>query len=774
MPTKAVLVPYPVDRAYDYDAPEDMGIEDGDYVLVPLGPRSVPGVVWGEGGADKVAASKIKSILTKFDLPPMPEEMRKFLEWAAHYTMSDLGAFLKLSLSVPAALEPVAKVRMFRALFPISPSPNPLPAGERAFNDPNEAPSPLRGEGRGEGGKISPAAKRVLDIAADGLARKASELAREAGCGAGVIKTLADKHLLEEVFIEEPPPGRNPDLNLKGATLSTAQKKMADILCAAFSPPCPPVNGGDKDSPVNGRDKGGERTAPKPILLDGVTGSGKTEVYFEAVAAALKDNKQVLILLPEIALSNAFLSRFQDRFGCAPALWHSSLSDSMRKITWRGVASGQSRVVIGARSALFLPYKELGLIIVDEEHDPAYKQEEGVIYHARDMAVARAHMGKFPVVLVSATPSLETMQNVWMGKYGHLHLPDRHGGAGLPDVHIIDMTKDKPEKNQFIAPSLAMAMTETIGGGGQVLLFLNRRGYAPLTLCRTCGFRFECPRCSAWLIAHKKTNHLHCHHCGYQTRMPETCPTCGDADSLVACGPGVERIMEEVKERFPEARTVILSSDTADTHEKLAALLDDIREHRIDIIIGTQIIAKGHHFPKLTCVGIIDADLGLAGGDLRAGERTFQLLHQVAGRAGREAEKGHVYLQTYHREARVMLALASHNRDDFLEVEASQREAAKMPPYSRLAGIIVSGRDEEQVLEVSKLLGQSAPYGPGVQTLGPADAPLYRLRGKFRRRLLVRADKTLDMQKAISHWLSGVKIPSAVRVQVDIDPQSFF
>ena len=720
MSTKAVLVPYPVDRAYDYDVPAGMTVEDGDYVIAPLGGRNVPGVIWG-GGGNIAAGKKLKPLFSRYDMPPMPQAQRKFLDWAAHYTMSPPGAFLKLALSVPGALEPPKMVKAYRLK-----------------------------KWDGEHG-LSPAAKRVMEIAADGLARRASEFAREAGCGSGVVKTLAEKGLLEEVLQSDPAPCRRPDFEKTGATLTPAQGKAAKNLVAAV---------------------GGDFSA---TLLDGVTGSGKTEVYFEAVAEALRQGKQALILLPEIALSNAFLGRFRDRFGCAPALWHSSLSDHMRKITWRGVASGESRVVVGARSALFLPYKELGLIIVDEEHDPAYKQEEGVIYNARDMAVIRAHMGKFPVVLVSATPSLETMQNVWLDKYQHLGLPDRHGGAGMPDIHLIDLTKDKPERQHFLSPTLKQVMKKTIEEEqGQVLLFLNRRGYAPLTLCRACGHRFECPRCTAWLIEHKKTNKLHCHHCGYDTRVPPACPKCGEADSLTACGPGVERIFEEVKEAFPEARTAILSSDTATTHDQLRKILDDIREHRIDIIIGTQIIAKGHHFPKLTCVGVVDADLGLTGGDLRASERTFQLLHQVAGRAGRESEKGHVYLQTFTPGARVMQALAQGSRDEFLEVEAAQREAARMPPFTRLAGIIVSGRDEGQVVQVSKELGMSAPHGQGLQTLGPADAPMYRLRGKFRRRLLVRAEKTIDIQKAVAHWIDSLKIPSAVRVQVDIDPQSFF
>jgi primosomal protein N' (replication factor Y) len=509
--------------------------------------------------------------------------------------------------------------------------------------------------------------------------------------------------------------------------------------------------------------------------LDGVTGAGKTEVYFEAVAQALKQQKQVLILLPEIALSNAFLDRFKSRFGCAPALWHSSLSPAKRKTTWRGVAEGQSRVVIGARSALFLPYQDLGLIIVDEEHDPAYKQEEGVIYHARDMAVVRANLGQFPIVMVSATPSLETMQNAWKGRYQHLSLPSRHGGAALPDIHLIDLKVDKPESRQFfIAPTLHEAMKDRLAKGEQTLLFLNRRGYAPLTLCRTCGHRFQCPRCTAWLIEHRRTKKLHCHHCDHYMPMPSKCPECGEADSLAACGPGVERILEEVKEAYPEARVLVLSSDTATTHDELRSLLDQIQGDKVDIIIGTQIIAKGHHFPNLTCVGVIDADLGLTGGDLRATERVYQLLHQVAGRAGREEKQGVVYLQTFTPEARLMQALASDNRDEFLEVELQEREVANMPPFSRLAGIIVSGRDETQVKEVAKALGRASPQGEKIHTLGPAEAPMYRLRGKFRQRLLVRAEKSVDIQKSISHWIKSLKIPSTVRVQIDIDPQSFY
>jgi primosomal protein N' (replication factor Y) len=741
----SVLVPYPVDKAYSYALPQGLGAAPGDYVAVPLGNREVPGVVW-DAAPDSVPLKKVKTVLTKYSLPPMPVVHRRFLDWVAHYNMAPLGFVLKMSLPVFGALEEPKAGKGYT-----------LSGIAREFLDIAIPLLPPAGGGDGRGNKhqkflqnISPQRRRILDILSDGFPRRASEIAEQAGCTPAVVKGLLKYNLIQEVDIHSAAPCRKPDIARPGASLSGAQGTAARTLCAHVS--------------------SGEF---KASLLDGVTGAGKTEVYFEGVAAALKNGKQVLILLPEIALSNAFLERFKSRFGCAPALWHSALAAGLRKNTWRGVATGETKVIVGARSALFLPFRDLGLIIVDEEHDPAYKQEDGVIYNARDMAIVRAHLGKIPVALVSATPSLETMANVWAGRYEHLHLPDRHGVARLPDMHIIDMKKDKPARQHFIAPSLHAAIEKNLSAGEQSLLFLNRRGYAPLTICRTCGHRISCPRCTAWLVEHKKSNRLHCHHCGFSQSFPKTCIACGDSDSLAACGPGVERILEEVKMYFPQARTVVLASDTAGTQEDLRALLNDIRDHQYDIIIGTQIIAKGHHFPRLTLVGVIDADLGLAGGDLRAAERTFQLLHQVAGRAGREELPGHVYLQTFLPGNKVMMALAAHDRDAFLEIEAAERQAALMPPFSRLAGIIVSGKDEKLVMDTAALLGKCAPQGEGILALGPAEAPFYRLRGSYRRRLLVRADKKLDLQKAIENWLAQVKIPSTVRVYIDIDPQSF-
>ncbi len=862
----SVLVPYPVDKAYTYGLPEGMEAQAGDYVVVPLGGREVPGVVWDDV-PDEVKPGKLKAAVHKYEFPPMPQIERKFIDWISQYTMTPRGAVLKMALSVPGALEPPKVVqgyiisdlakemispspfggegwgeggkqspemidrarqlrrnhtdaekalwyelrdRRFRNLkfkrqFPVAPYIVDfvclgnkliveLDGGQhseqqeydrqrtnfletcgykviRFWNDEvlKNMPGVLESLAHqidsfpltptlspvGRGGSkllqnLNPQRRRVLDAVADGMPRRASEIAEAAGCTPSVIKTMAGQGLLTPVDIFSSAPCRHPDIERGRAVLSPTQQSAVETLCKFV-------------------DDGQFHAA----LLDGVTGAGKTEVYFEAVAGTLKAGKQVLLLLPEIALSNAFLERFKARFGCAPALWHSSLGPAQRRNTWRGVAEGQTKVIVGARSALFLPYQDLGLIIVDEEHDPAYKQDEGVIYNARDMAIVRAHLGKIPIVLVSATPSLETMANVWAGKYTHIHLPDRHAGAQLPDVHVIDMKVDKPERQKFISPVLMKAVVDTVAAGEQALLFLNRRGYAPLTLCRTCGHRMECPRCTAWLVEHKNSGKLQCHHCGYAVREPKECPACNDTDSFAACGPGVERILEEVKESFPQARTIVLASDTATTHDELKAILDKIRNNEVDIVIGTQIIAKGHHFPNLTCVGVVDADLGLQGGDLRAAERTFQLLHQVAGRAGREEKPGHVWLQTFLPKNKVMVALSQHDRDRFLDVEMREREAAHMPPVSRLAGIIVSGKHESQVDEVARELGKCAPQAENINTLGPAPAPFYRLRGNFRRRLLVRADKNVNIQKAIDEWLALVKTPSTVRIQVDIDPQSF-
>jgi primosomal protein N' (replication factor Y) len=716
----SVLLPLPLGTAYDYRQPADMELTPGDFVSVPLGRRQAVGVVWGDGDPAGVDESRLRDVSAKLDCPPLPDETRRLVEWVSRYTLSPAGAVLRMAMSIPEALEPA-----------------PPRVGYAVANQLPEI-------------RITAARKRVLETLAGGPARGATEIAREAGVSTGVVTGLADAGALLRVALPaDSDPGPRPDPDHPGPELSGEQKNAADRLAESI---------GDGFSVT---------------LLDGVTGAGKTEVYFEAVAAALRAGRQVLVLVPEIALTGQWLSRFVRRFGAEPEVWHSDLPRGRRRNCWRRIAQGRAQVVVGARSALFLPFPDLGLIVVDEEHDASYKQEDGVIYHARDMAVVRARLGEIQTILVSATPSLETVANVEAGRYGQLHLPSRHGGAELPSVELVDMRRDPPPRQRWLAPPLVQALKETLEAGEQSLLFLNRRGYAPLTLCRACGHRLQCPNCTAWLVEHRLSGRLQCHHCGFSTSLPKECPECGAEDRMVACGPGVERLAEEIAALFPDARLSLMTSDTVRGPGAAAAFIEAIANHEIDIILGTQIVAKGHHFPMLTLVGVVDADLGLMGGDLRASERTFQILHQVAGRAGREDRPGRVMLQTYHPDHPVMRALADGARDRFLEEEAAMRREGGWPPFGRLAALIISGRDEAEVDVAANALGRAGPSGPEVRVLGPAPAPLAMLRGRHRRRLLLKASRSVDMQKTLRQWLGRVRWPNGVRVQIDVDPYSF-
>jgi primosomal protein N' (replication factor Y) len=714
-----VLLPLPLPGVFDYRVPPDLEIEPGAFVSVPFGRREAIGVVWSEGCSGEVPDSRLKEVCDRLDVSALPESTRRFVDWVARYTMAPPGSVLRMAMSVTDALFPAKP----RAAYRIAGTPPDL--------------------------RLTPARKRVLALAADGFPRPAIELAREAGVGTGVVTGLARAGALELVAMPEPRPSK-PDPSAPAVALSAEQRAAADGLVRSVA-------------------EGGFSVT----VLDGVTGAGKTEVYFEAIAEALRQGRQVLVLLPEIALTAHWLERFADRFQAAPERWHSELTQTQRRRTWRAVADGTASVVVGARSALFLPYRNLGLIIVDEEHDSSYKQEDGIAYHARDMAVVRGQIEGMPVVLVSATPSLETVVNVEEGRYRLIHLPSRHGAAGLPSVSVVDLRRDAPSRQCWLSPTLRTALTETLAAGEQTLLFLNRRGYAPLTLCRSCGHRMECPNCTAWLVEHRLARRLECHHCGYAAAYPEQCEECGAEDSLVACGPGVERLAEEVHSLFPAARMASLTSDTVRGPAAVDELFSRMRRNEIDILIGTQIVAKGHHFPMLTLVGVIDADLGLTGGDLRAAERTYQLLHQVAGRAGRDAKPGRVLLQTYNPDHPVMTALAEGARDRFVEEEAAQRRAGGWPPFGRLAALIVSGSDEAAVDTVAHRLGRSAPRFPQIRVLGPAPAPLARLRGRHRRRFLIKAPRGVSLQRLLSEWLAKVRPPSSVRLQIDIDPYSF-
>ncbi len=723
-----VLLPLPLPAALDYLARGgEAAPEPGRFVRVSLGSRPVIGVVW-EGEGDDIAEERLRPIAEVLPTPPLPTELRCFIDRVAGYTLAPPGMVLRMTMSVEAALLPPTPRRVCVI----------TDAGRGALA---ETPAV----------KLTPSRRRVLELLRDMPAETAAETARRAGVGAAVVRGLVAMGLVAEHRATPVLPGvEMPDWRSPGPLLSPAQTRAAGRL-------------------VEHVETGGFQVT----VLDGVTGSGKTETYFAAIAAALAKGQQVLVLLPEIALSAQWLERFRRRFAAAPAEWHSDVGQPQRRDTWRAIAAGRAKVVVGARSALFLPLPELGLIVVDEEHDPSFKQEDGVCYQARDMAVLRASLAQIPIVLVSATPSLETVVNVSRGRYERVHLPERHAAATLPAVMLIDMRRERLPAARFLSAPLVAALEATLADGEQALLFLNRRGYAPLTLCRACGHRFQCPSCTAWLVEHRFTARLQCHHCGYATRLPKFCPECLAAGTLVPCGPGVERLSEEVAERFPEARVALMVSDLLPGPRAAAELADAMTAHRYDVLIGTQIVAKGHHFPMLTLVGVVDADLGLGGGDLRAAERTYQLLHQVGGRAGRAERPGRVLLQTYMPEQPVMRALAANDRDRFLEAEAAQRREAHLPPFARLAALIVSSPDADAADFAARALSRAAPHMPGVTVLGPAPAPLAVLRGRHRRRLLVQAERSVNLQAVLREWLAKVRIAGSTRLQVDIDPYSF-
>ena len=716
-----ILLPLPLTGPYDYKLPRGINASRGMLVAAPIGPRESLGVVWGapEGS---VGDNRLKTAEPLEGQPHLPAALCDFIDWVASYTLNPPGAILAMALRSRGAFEPEAR--------------------RIAYVKGNTVPT-----------RLSDARKRVLAVAEDGLARSVPGLAEDANVSTAVVRGLIKAGALKPTELPEFAAFRAPDPDFATPDLNPDQSHAARILRGAV-----------KDKTFSAH------------LLDGVTGSGKTEVYFEAVAEALRQQKQTLILLPEIALTVQFLERFAARFGIRPAEWHSDLSQKERRRVYRAVMRGEAQVVVGARSSLFLPFASLGLVIVDEEHEQAFKQQDGAIYHARDMAVVRARTENCPVVLASATPSLESFVNATSGRYSHLKLASRHGVAVLPEVRIVDVRREKSDDDnaKWLSAPLRQALEQTLGAGEQALLFLNRRGYAPLTLCQACGHKFTCPDCSSWLVEHRYKRRLACHQCGYEIDAPAECPECKEKGTLIACGPGVERVAEEFAHFFPNARYAIASSDTLHGPAETQGPIRAFAKREIDVLIGTQIIAKGHHFPQLTLVGVIDADLGGADGDIRARERTFQLLHQVSGRAGRAEKPGLVLLQTRNPNDAVMRALADSDRDGFYEQERIYRERAAAPPFGRLAAIVVSGHDGEQVREIARQLGKAAPPAKDIKVWGPTPAFYALLRGQTRERLLVQAGKGVDMQAYLRAWLAKVKIPASVRAAVDVDPISFF
>ncbi|WP_439154577.1 primosomal protein N' [Yoonia sp.] len=717
-----VLTTQPLDRLLDYKAPEG-GCHLGAFVEVPLGPRKVLGVVWGPGKGDYDRA-KIRSVMRVLDVAPMRDEMREFLTRAADYTLTPMPAMLRLATRAPGLGDPQSMRKIYRL----------------GDCDPD---------------RMTAAREKVLGVLRDygGLAFTKRELAEMADVGPSVVDGLAKKGAVreEEAPRDTPYPHLDPDYG--GKDLSADQAAGAGALRAAVR------------SDTYGT-----------TLLKGVTGSGKTEVYLEAVAECLRMGRQALVLLPEIALSGEFIDRVEARFGMKPAEWHSGVTMTERRRCWRMVGQGDAQLVVGARSALFLPYQNLGLIVVDEEHDTSYKQEDGVLYNARDMAVLRAAINGAQVVLASATPSLESWANVEAGKYKRLELRSRFGAAVMPSMAAIDMRAEDLPGGKWVSLTLQRAIADRMDKGEQSLIFLNRRGYAPITLCRACGHQIGCDHCDARMVEHRFLKRLMCHQCGETKPMPTKCPHCEAEDRLSAVGPGVERMGEEVTALFPDARIAVLSSDLYGSARAMKAHIAEIAEGGTDIIIGTQLVAKGHNFPLLTLVGVIDADLGLQGSDLRAAERTFQLMRQVAGRAGRAETPGEALLQTYQPEHAVIRAILAGDEENFWAAEAAERKAAGVPPYGRMAGIILSSPNVQEVFDLgAEMARMDAPLRRiGAQVFGPAPAPIARVRGRHRVRLLVKADKAAPLQSALAQWTAQFRLPANLRLAIDIDPQSFY
>ena len=721
MPIARILFPLPLPEPFDYSVPTGMMVELGSYVRAPLGKIIRTGVVWDTAPDDDGDGRELKPVDGVYPTPPMTEAMRKFVDFAARYTVASPGAVLAMTLRSRGGLQP---------------SPT-----ETLYQLTTQRPA-----------KLTPAREKLIAAAEDLSPATGGALTNAAGVSAGVIKGLVEAGTFEKTLVDIDAPYPAPDLSLTGKPLTDEQARAADALVNAV-----------------------KTNTFAPFLLDGVTGSGKTEVYFEAIAAALasSDTSQVLIMLPEIALTQAILSRFEERFGVTPAPWHSGLSDKQRRRTWRETAHGRARIVIGARSALFLPFQELSLIIVDEEHDSSYKQEDGVRYHARDLGVMRAKLEGAGIILASATPSLESNVNAEDGRYARLNLSARPGVARLPDIDLIDMRIHPPERGQWLSPILRTALANTLQRGEQSLLFMNRRGYAPLVICKSCGEKLKSPGTESWLTEHRYTGQLVCHVTGYTIAKPKRCPHCGAEDSLIGVGPGVERVMEEARLLLPEARIEIFSSDTAAGGEETRNLIARMAAGEIDILVGTQIVAKGHNFPGLTLVGVVDADAGMKGGDLRAGERTYQLLSQVAGRAGRADKPGRALIQTWQPDDPAMQALKNGDRDGFLKIERDMRAALAMPPFGRLASLLLSAPSADGVNAFAAQVAAAAPHGEHVDVFGPASPPLSVIRGRHRRRFLVQAPKTIDLSAYLAAWRSNIKVPSAARIAVDIDPYNF-
>ncbi len=715
-PNAQILFPVNVPAPFDYGVPAGMSVRAGDFVFAPIGKQIKLGVVMSTGQAE--GERELKDIVQVKATKPLPQIMLDFITWTARYNGAALGNVLRMVVKSYKALDPSAIVTLYE------------PSGDLPR-------------------QMTPARRAVLEKGGP-FPERANVIAQRAQVSAGVVKGLAKMGGLRAISGPVDAPFEAPNPELDGMALTASQNVAAQDLIMQVKAQTFNVS-----------------------LLDGVTGSGKTEVYFEAAAQAFRQGQQVLILVPEIALTQAGLARFEARFGVKPAAWHSAMGEAPRRRVWREVAQGRAKLVVGARSALYLPFPDLGLIVVDEEHDTSYKQEEGVIYNARDMAVVRGKIGHHAVILASATPSLESLHNARSGKFAHIILPERPGAVTLPEIDLIDLKDNPPEKGHYLSAPLIDAIRKVNSRGEQAMLYLNRRGYAPLIICRNCGEKLKSPDTDSWLVQHKATGRAMCHLTGFSMRMPKACPACKADDSLTSVGPGVERVAEEAQEHFPQARVEIFSSDTAGNPLAIQERMARMESGQIDILVGTQMVVKGHNFPNLTFVGVVDGDLGLAGGDPRAGERTYQTLAQVAGRAGRADKPGRALIQTHQPEHEALQALAAGDREMFIGVELAMRDMLGLPPFGKLAAVIISGPEYGKVAQLAKTFVNLAPRADGIEILGPSEAPIARLRGRFRQRLFIQAELSVNLSKYMQVWRAKIRPKAKYKVQIDIDPQSF-
>lgn len=721
-----VLIPNVINTGYDYRLTAKA--EVGDFVRVTVMNRQYVGVIIGNGDSN-LDVSKIKPIIEVCNFGHLSHSDIDWIYKMSNWTLMAPGAVLRLILNVPDAFLPPKTEQLYRVNFDSKV-------------------------------KMTDARQSVFDAfqSNDNDAMSVNDIINIAHVGNAVIKGMIKSGALVESMVREK---TNNDFvyeyfDTKNVVLNKEQQSAANILKTAIN-----------------------KNEFSVHLLDGITGSGKTQVYFDAVLNAYNNGKSVLLMMPEIALTAQFMDRFKQRFGNPPVVWHSNLTSARRRNIWQGVARGDIRIVVGTRSALFLPWQNLGLIVVDEEHDPSYKQEDMGNYHARDMAVLRAKIANFPVVLASATPSVETLHNVALGKYNRIRLMSRFGGATLPKIETIDMRTARPdvykindeEKSGNLSPKLCDEIRNTLDEHKQVMLFINRRGFAPIVQCKKCGWVCECPDCSMSMNYHKHLNKMVCHMCGKMASVPRTCPKCGADVSMR--GAGLEKIEEEISVKFPNAKTALVSSDTIMSREALERLVHKMENGEIDIVIGTQILAKGHHFPNLTLVGVVDADMGLFGTDFRSGEHTFQQLFQVAGRAGRGEFPGRVLLQTYNPEHPVIRAICSGDRDEFMGNDMKSRRAAKMPPFGQLIAVIVEANKETTLKKYCDDLARVAPQLNGGKIMGPIAAQIYQIRNWYRMRFLVSGTANANLQPIVRDWLNKIKTPTNVRVKIDVNPMNF-